>query len=94
MRLFIGFEVFETITGAAAVEAARKALAEQVRQALGSGRVVESGAWADARGGFFLAEAESAGDVLHLLAPAILDTCRVTTRPVVGFEALKPRIGT
>jgi hypothetical protein len=74
--------------GPADSPAIRKTGLESINAIIQSGKVKESGLYADERGGFFIIDIDSPEELLRLLAP-ILDTIGVTSHPIVGIETLQ-----
>jgi hypothetical protein len=88
MKVFVKFEVFNTITGADEVGRLRKAVETQAKKIMASGKVTASGIFADARAGFFFLDVASAEELFELLGSGVLDHCHVETHPVISFEKL------
>lgn len=86
LRLLVTFEVFDTLIREEDVSRARQAYAAQLQKTLASGKVLASGSFADARGGFFLVDVDAAEDLHELLGHVIIDNCHVETHPVAPFE--------
>jgi hypothetical protein len=54
---------------------------------LKSGKVKESGLYADERGGFFIIDIDSPEELIRLIAP-IIDVVSITSHPILSVEAL------
>ncbi len=88
MRFFVKAEVFESIVRDDDIARARHAFAKKVKQIRESGKLVEGGVLADGRGGVFILDVESERELLGLIAPEMVDHCRVETHPLVSFDDL------
>ncbi len=88
MRIFVKFEVFESVTGEDEVKLLREALGRQIQKAQNSGKLVEGGMFGDKRGGFLVLDIDKSSDLYELLGGAILDSCHVESHPVLSFEEL------
>ena len=87
MQIFAKYEVQETITDREKVMEVRQVGGRQLQQIMQSGKVRASGVFADARGGFFVLEVESAEELFDLFIPAI-DYIRIETHPLTTVEKL------
>jgi hypothetical protein len=88
MRFLITFDVRDTIVRAEDITRVRKAVGDHAKGLLASGKIKESGVWADGRGGFLLAEVGTADDLHDLLNAPFIEFFNVRSRPVVTFEKL------
>ena len=89
MRLFLKIEAFESLVGKEAVAEARGSFGAAIGRIMGSGKVEFSGIFADARGGIFVLNVDTAEDVVELLGGEILDVAKVETHPLTTTEWLK-----
>ena len=53
-----------------------------------SGKVKESGVYADERGGFFIIDVDTPEELVGLVAP-ILDVVGITSHPIVSLDTLQ-----
>ena len=88
MQLFVKYEAQETITDREKVMEVRQVGGRQLQQLMESGKVVSTGAFADARGGFFVLDVDSSEEIFDLFAP-ILDYVRLETHPLTTVEKLQ-----
>ena len=90
MRFFVRMEVFESISSKEEVAKLRQAFGKHIEDVLmASGKVEQSGVFADARALFFILNVDSTGELMSLLGGPILDNCRVETHPICSLEELK-----
>jgi hypothetical protein len=61
---------------------------ESINAIMQSGKVKESGLYADERGGFFIIDIDTPKELIRLLAP-ILDIVGVTSHPIVSIDTLQ-----
>ncbi|MDQ3862702.1 MAG: hypothetical protein M3317_04235 [Actinomycetota bacterium] len=87
MQVFVKYEVQETITDREKVMEVRQVGGRNLQQIMESGKVRASGVFADARGGFFVLELDSAEELFDLLA-AVIDYTRIETHPLTTVEKL------
>lgn len=87
MQVFVKYEVQETITDREKVMEVRQVGGRNLQQIMQSGKVRASGVFADARGGFFVLELDSAEELFDLLAP-VFDYIRIETHPLTTVEKL------
>ena len=87
MQLFAKFHVQETITDREEVMALQQLSAKQLQELMQSGKVRASGFFADARGGFFVLEVDSAEELFEVFAP-VIDRIRIETHPLITAERL------
>ena len=87
MRLLVTLKNFENIIDPESIQRLRQIVGKKMQEILGSGKVIESGVFSDARGGFFLLEVDSAVELTRLLFP-MHDFCHIETHPVYSFEEL------
>lgn len=88
MRLLLTVENFESIIDPEDVHRVRELVGKKTEEIHGSGKVIESGVLADARGAFFLLDVDSAAELSKLLFP-LHDVCTMETHPVYSFEELE-----
>ena len=88
MQIFAKYELQETITDREKVMEVRQVGGRHLQQIMESGKVRASGVFADARGGFFVLEVDSAEELSDLLAP-VLDYIRIETHPLTTVEKLQ-----
>jgi hypothetical protein len=86
MRILATMVVFESIIGDEEVMRVRKRFGDAWMKLQESGRVVASGIFADARGGFVVVDVDSAGEFWKMLGPGILDSLKVRTHPVMETQ--------
>jgi hypothetical protein len=55
---------------------------------MNSGKVKESGLYADERGGFFVIDVDTPEELLRLLAP-LIDVIGITSHPIVSIDTLQ-----
>ena len=67
--------------------AIRKLIGEQIVAILESGKVKDSGLYADERGGFFVIDVNAPEELLRLFAP-IIDAIKVNAHPIISIELL------
>ena|SRR5438552_3396244 len=87
MRFFVHFEMFHNIHRPEDVQDLRKFAENKFRELKQSGKLTESGIFADARAGFLLLEANTPAELQKLLAP-LHDYAKIETHPVVSVEEL------
>jgi len=87
MRLLITLKNFETIIKPDDVKRLREMIGKKMQEIQDSGKLIESGVFADDRGAFLLVDVESASELTQLLFP-LHDVCRIETHPVYSFEEL------
>ncbi len=87
MQVFVKYEAQETITDREKILQIRQVGGTQLQQIMESGKVQASGVFADARGGFFVLEVDSAEEIFELFAP-LLDYIRLDTHPLTTAEKL------
>ncbi len=73
--------------GPADAPAIRKRIGEGIVAILESGKVKDSGNYADTRGGFFVIEIDSPEDLKRLITP-ILEVAHINAHPIASFDAL------
>ena len=61
---------------------------EWIERILKSGKIKESGLYADDRGGYLIADVDSPEELFSLVAP-ILDIVGITSHPIVSVETLQ-----
>jgi hypothetical protein len=88
VQVFTKFEVQQTITDREKVMEVRQVGGRLLQQTLQSGKVRASGVFADARGGFFVLEVDSAEEIFDIFAPG-LDYFRIETHPLTTPEKLQ-----
>jgi hypothetical protein len=67
--------------------AIQKSFIEQIDVIMKSGKVKDSGLYADERGGFFVIDVNTPEELLRLFAP-ILDAISVNAHPIISVELL------
>jgi hypothetical protein len=87
VQLFAKFHVQQTITDREKVMELQRLSAKQIQELMNSGKVRASGFFADARGGFFVLEVDSAEEVFEVFAP-VIDYIRIETHPLIAAEKL------
>ncbi len=88
MQVFVKFELEESITDREKVMEVRQVAGRHLQQIMESGKVVTTGVFADARGGFFVLDVYSSEELSDLLAP-VLDYTRFETHPLTTVEKLQ-----
>ena len=88
MRFHISVELRPTITRPEEVLAVRHAIGRQIAKISASGKMIDGGIYADARGGFFILDIDSPVEIMQLMAPAAHDYCSITCHPLATFEEL------
>jgi hypothetical protein len=74
--------------GPAEAPTIQKLFVEQINVIMKSGKVKESGLYADERGGFFVIDIDTPEELIRLLAP-ILDGISVTSHPILPVDSLQ-----
>jgi hypothetical protein len=74
--------------GLADAPTVQKTAMEQINVIMKSGKVKESGLYADERGGFFIIDVDAPEELLRLLAPMI-DFISITSHPIVSIDTLQ-----
>ncbi len=74
--------------GPADSSAIRKTVGELIGVIMKSGKVKESGNYADARGGFYVIEIDSPEDLKRLITP-ILDVASVNAHPILPMDVMQ-----
>ena len=87
MQVFAKYQAEETITDREKVMEVRQVGGRHLQQIMESGKVRASGVFADARGGFFVLEVDSAEELFDLFAP-VLDYIHIETHPLTTVEKL------
>ncbi len=88
MKFLVTIKVFDTIQNKADLERQAQAVKEQIQKIINSGKLVQGGQFADARGHFFLIDVNDEKELLQLLGRGLLDSCKVESHPMVSFEDL------
>ena len=88
MQFLVQFEVFETFIAQDQIRTLRNRFGDQMGKILQSGKVLASGSFCDARGGFILLDVESSEEIFDLLGSALLDSCKIKTHPILSFDSL------
>ena len=88
MRMFVRFDAFETVVGKELIAETQANVGKAIGRIMESGKVEASGIFADGRGGIFILELESEGELIGLLGGDILDCARVETHPLITEEAI------
>jgi hypothetical protein len=86
MRYHVVVRILGTAVGQD-VPALQAAVGATSQKLLASGKVVESGVFADARAAFFLLDIDSAEEMFELFA-GVEDWSTIESHPVVSFERL------
>ena len=74
--------------GLADASTVHKISLEQLNVIMNSGKVTESGLYADERGGFFIIDIDTPEELLRLLAP-IIDVVGITSHPILSIDTLQ-----
>jgi hypothetical protein len=74
--------------GLADAPTVQKTSVEQINVIMKSGKVKESGLYADERGGFFIIDVDTPEELLRLIAP-IIDFIEITSHPIVSIDTLQ-----
>ncbi len=88
MRIFVRIEAFETSISPDDIVRAQQTFGEQTGEWEASGKLETSGIFADARGGFFVFNVDSAEELAGLLNE-VSDLGRIETHPIISLEALR-----
>jgi hypothetical protein len=73
--------------GLADAPTVQKTSMEWINAIMKSGKVKESGLYADERGGFFIIDIDSSEELIRLLVP-IIDFVAITSHPILSIDAL------
>ena len=87
MRFLVIMKAFDTVTSEQDIKRLRKMAADKAQELPRSGKLIESGNFADARAGFWLLDADSASELWKLLFPA-QELCHIEAHPVQSWEEL------
>lgn len=94
MRVLVTAELFETITDREEILTARRRLTIHLEEVIKpSCKLETAGVFADGRAPFFIMDVESSAELMRLLGGPLLDSFRVTTRPIVSFEEMETIFG-
>jgi len=74
--------------GPADAPTVQKIAMEHINVIMKSGKVKESGLYADERGGFFIIDVDTPEELLRLLAP-IMDVIGLTSHPIVSIDTMQ-----
>lgn len=88
MRFLVTVEAFDHIKTGPEEMRLREVAGAQLQHIADSGKMVEGGIFADARGGFIVVDVDTAAELQELLGPAFLVNCHVETHPILSFEEL------
>jgi hypothetical protein len=88
LLLYIGFRMRDQILGPSEVSRTQHLINETMKTIASSGHLVHGGAFADARAGFVVVQADTPAIVSTLLAP-LQDHCYFDTHPLLSFEELQ-----
>lgn len=88
MKFHVEFEVFESVITDDDVRKARERAGKAIGQIQSSGKLVDSGMFADARGGYLLLEINQPIELMELLAPFV-DFVNIKSHPVYSTDELK-----
>jgi hypothetical protein len=78
---------FESIIRPEDIQRVRETIKDRIQEIQESGKLIESGVFADDRGAFLLLDVESASELTKMLFP-IHDMARIETHPIYSFEEL------
>jgi hypothetical protein len=87
MLFHIEILVRDTVSPADAL-AGRKTTSEAIAMIMKSGKVKDSGNYADARGGYYIIDIDSPKDLKRLIAP-ILDIASVNAHPILSMDDMQ-----
>lgn len=85
MQVFVKVRGFDTFSSEEN-EHLKKIFASQLQYVLNSGKVVQSGIFADSIGGFFILEIESTNELPDLISSSMLHNMHVEIHPVMAIE--------
>ena len=88
MQIFVQFIAFDTITAVQDVVNLRRLASEQFGRLKESRKLVSSGIFCDARGGYLVLDVQDSAEVLDLLGSGIVDHFHITTHPLVSLEQI------
>ena len=74
--------------GPADADTVHKISVEQLDVIMKSGKVKESGLYADERGGFFIIDVDTPEELFRLVGP-LIDIIGITSHPIVSIDALQ-----
>ena len=80
--------LFDTIFKDEDVRVARERIVKAIRKVRDSGKLVDAGVFADARGAYIVAEIDSPEEMRELLSE-LLDRFHVESHPVISLEKLE-----
>lgn len=86
MQLIVTFKALDTYDNSRGVPPRQSAVGSMLQEALGGGRIVAGGCFADLPGGFFVVEVESADELAETLGQDLLDGCHVEINRVTALE--------
>lgn len=87
MRYLVEFIARENFDPLSAVPV-QKMVFTQLDKIMNSGKVKESGVYADERGGFLIMDIESSEELFGLISP-IFDAVRIKAHPIVSMQQLQ-----
>ncbi|MCX7016023.1 MAG: hypothetical protein NTW86_26280 [Candidatus Sumerlaeota bacterium] len=87
MRFLTTVIAFDSITGDKEIAALRQLFIKKIKAIRDSGKLIEGGAFVDARGGFLLLDVDSAAELQELLAP-LHDVAHIQARAINMFDDL------
>ena len=85
MKFLVITKVFETIHNSSDLKRQEVLVREQIQKIMDSGKLIDGGQFADARGHFFLVDIDKEKELLELLGRGILDACNVESHPIISF---------
>jgi hypothetical protein len=88
VQVLVKIQVYATVTEHEEVLHSRKVTGRQMQQIAKSGKTTHLGAFADARGGFFIVDTDSSEEIFDLISP-MLDYCSVEIHPVIPVGKLE-----
>ena len=87
MRFLAIIKAFETVTSEKDLKRLKQIALDKAQELSKSGKLIESGNFADGRAGFFLLDADSATELWELLFP-VHELMHIETHPIQSWEEL------
>ncbi|MGD0056862.1 MAG: hypothetical protein ABSB83_03275 [Methanomassiliicoccales archaeon] len=88
MRIFVEFEVFDSVPRDDDVKRVRRIVGKQFQEIQKSAKFIEGGMFADVRAGYFVLEVDKSTEIMDLLGDALIDNCHIKTHPLITLKDL------
>ena len=85
MRIFVKFDALDSIHGPEDV-VVRKAIGEQLKKIIASGKMESGGSFGDVRGGYMILNVNSGAELQELIGLPYLINFQIESHPLITFE--------